>query len=58
MSKSKSATAIMETQDLNLCFICQLEKSNEKTLLPSSSVKLRNNPEAVYVCYKGVTDNI
>ena len=58
MSKSKSATAIMETRDWNLCFICQLEKSNEKTILPSSSVKLRNNPEKLYACYKEVTDNI
>lgn len=58
MSKSKSTTGITGTRDWSLCFICQLEKSNEKTLNPSSSIKLRNNPEKLYACYKEVTDNI
>ena len=48
----------MDTRDWSLCFICQLEKSNEKPVDPSSSVKLRKNPEKLYACYKEVTDNI
>lgn len=31
---------------------------SEKTLNPSSSIKLRNNPDKLYACYKKVTDNI
>ena len=30
----------------------------KKTVDQSSSVKLRNNPEKLYACYKGVTVNI
>jgi len=44
----------MDTRDWSLCFLCQLQKSNEKALDPPSSFKLRNNP----VCYKEVTVNI
>ena len=38
--------------------MCQIEKTNEKTLDSSSSTKLRNNPEKLVSCYKEVADNI
>ena len=34
------------------CLICQAHKSNEKTVKQSLSIKLRNNPEVLYACYK------
>ena len=59
MSSFKSTTATMDTRDWSLCFIiCQSDKSNEKTLNPSSSLKLRNNPEQCSACYKEIIDNI
>ena len=58
MINAKSTTAIMDTQDWNLCFLCQLQKRNEQVLDPSSSVKWRNKPEKHYACYKEVTDNM
>ena len=58
MSNSKCTTAPLDTRDWSLCFICQQEKSNENVLDHSSSIKLRNNPEKLYVCYKEITNNI
>jgi hypothetical protein len=34
------------------------KKTKKTTLNSSSSVKLRNNPEKLFACYKEVTDNI
>ena len=48
----------MDKMDWRSCFICQAHKSNEKTVDPSLSIKLRNNPERLYACYKEVKDNI
>lgn len=48
----------MECLDWSLCFLCQSSLQMEKTLDPSSSVKLRNNPEKLQSCYKEAVDNI
>ena len=42
----------MDTMDWSSCFICQAHKSNEETVKPSLFIKLRNNPEILYACYK------
>ena len=57
MSDYKSMPAIMDNHDWSLCFICQSDKGFEPIKNPSSSVKLRNKPERLSVCYKEVTDN-
>ena len=42
----------MDTMYWSSCFICQAHKSNEKTVKPFLSIKLCNNPEILYACYK------
>ncbi len=48
----------MDTRDWNLCFICQTDERDKPTMDPSSSVKLKRNPERLSACYKEVLDNI
>ena len=48
----------MECRDWSLCFLCQSALQIEKTLDPSLSFKLRNNPEKLQSCYKEAVDNI
>ncbi len=47
----------MDTHDWNLCFICQ-RVTNEVTMNPSSSVRLKNRPDKLRATYQEVVDNI
>ncbi len=46
------------TMDWSLCFICQSDETHNPTSDPSSSVKLRNNPERLSAAYRLVVNNI
>lgn len=48
----------MDSRDWSLCFICQSGVNSIPVMNPSSSVKLKNNPERISACYKEVTGNI
>lgn len=46
------------TMDWSLCFICRSDETHNPTSDPSSSVKLRNNPERLSAAYRQVVNNI
>ena len=48
----------MSVRDWSRCFICQTIRDNERTVHPSSSVKLRNSEEKLLACYQEVLGNM
>ena len=55
---SGNCESALPMMDWSLCFICQSDEPQNATVDPSSSVKLRNNPERLSAAYRQVVNNI
>ena len=55
---SGNCESALPMMDWSLCFICQSDEPQNATVDPSSSVKLRNNPERLSAAYRQAVNNI